>query len=1235
MGALNKFKKKRVVEGLSFSVSYASKLLVQAQSIGTKATRRCRELDAIADESLARNKTIFEALWEAQLDAAAKRADVTAANASHIKGHLRTNAIRNADAADARVVSLTQQATLQSEETSTKRWDAARACQNASDQADLLDSASLRLEEAQASLKDAKEIDLPNTLYEALKEACEQAKKEESEAMVSAKATELYIFNLTAEVNGTASALNMSRTNISNLSLTLSLAEKEAELISDPDDKATMMEKAAGIAQQLESKTSILDLYRAKLSEQKVSLEDAKKRLKGLNVSLVALGKKTVALCGKLEPLQRVKERKEAEKAYRKNLKAIANAKAIAADKAAADKEAKSVCAQFNATARALFEVKITLKEAMKNATRADANAKDLQEKLYRMENTSDKVLIQEAAFESNKAQALSESSVAFVANLTETKMSLEADVPILEEKCKEATMESKDLAEALIKAKRAAGYVKPSDDFLQTAKASLAKKEKDLNASASRSNAICSEYALLENTVKPLQKAVTVSEQVQEAALISEERIDRSDEEGVVRAVETILQANESLALARDRLANESKWLSEYARRCAVAQKDMKISCKEYDIAFGLVRSLQKKAHEEKDVLARALNEAYKALSSATEDVKVAVENENAANNSLAVAQQDLDDASAAAKSSINQVNAQADVNLAKLALERAQMKQQEAMEAREKASAKMTSVNETAESFQKTFDESAKPEPLYKKAEKEAKKLKVKMDKYNSSCTNALGAFAAAKQQYKQALREKNPDPKEGPQPKPKTEAEQKFQMFQLLRLEQNASKWENVSVTECSAFQAIKKAYDEVADKAGFMREAEGMSPWDIMQLKYSKMREKIEKEAAEAKAVAKENLFHAQKAYDAAAAALEYTEVQQENAKIAVKASGDWLASESKSIHKDYAHIATSQERLEANKDWLKVISGNTAKLRRIVEGRFRTLDDFKTQMNDLNEVLNADRAFINDAMSQAKAKVEKATAIVKEMLEKKQEHEQRVQTATNEHDASLEALENLKASSISCTSKSLVLQADCRRALQALSASINSQEHDESGQFTTDVAAAELNASNAALKVCEANVTNLDAQNNHLTILIEGLNKNLSASKKKRDVLKSESTRLKGGVRTLHARVLEFLKDQCKATFFDNANFTGEIHEFTTQLANPSEFMSVLDSQTNPGLSAQSVRVTPGCASMAYPDILLSRKHGVVKLLYGDIPDLVLQTPVKSLTVFSNNITVSKVTGRLL
>merc|ERR1711871_201811 len=1081
MGALNKFKKKRVVEGLSFSVSYASKLLVQAQSIGTKATRRCRELDAIADESLAKNKTIFEALWEAQLDAAAKRADVTAANASHIKGRLRTNAIRNADAADARVVSLTKQATLQSEETSTKRWDAARACQNASDQVDLLDSASLRLEEAQASLKETKETDLPNNMYEALKEACEQAKKEESEAKVSAKATELYILNATAEVNGTAYTLNRSRANVSNLSLTLSLAEKEAELISDPDDKATLMEKAAGIAQQLESKTSILDLYRAKLSEQKVSLEDAKKRLSGLNVSLVALGKKTAAVCGRLEPLQRVKERQEAEKAYRKNLKAIANAKAIAADKAAADKEAKSVCAQFNATARALFEVKITLKEAMKNATRADANAKDSQEKLYRMENTSDKVLIQEAAFESNKAQALSESSVAFVANLTETKMSLEADVPILEEKCKEATMESKDLAEALIKAKRAAGYKKPRDDFLISAKASLAKKEKDLNVGVSRANSICSEYALLETSVKSLQKAVNVSEQVLEAALISEERMDRSDEEGVDRAVETIRQANESLALSHERLVNESKWLVEYSRRCTVAQKDMKDSYKEYDMAFGLVKSLRKATQEEQDVLTRTLNAAYKALSTAKEDVKVAVENENAANNSVAVAQQDLDDAMAASKSSINQVNAQADVTLAKLALEKAQQKQQEAVEARDKASAKMQRMNDTAEDFQTTFDQSAKPEPAYKKAEKEAKKFKVKMDKYNISCMNALDAFAAAKNQYRHALDEQNPDPRKGPQPKPKTEAEQNFQMFQLLRLERNVSKWENVSLTECNAFQAMKKAHDEAAGKAGSLREAEGMSPWDIIEMKYSKMRQKLEKEAREEKRVKEENLMQAQKAYDAAAAALEYTEVQQEAAKTAVHASGDWLATESKSIHKDYAHLATAQERLEANKDWMHVIDGNTATLRRIVGSRVRTLEDFKKQLNELHLVLNDDSLFINDAMSHAKAKVEKANAIVKEVLEKKQEFEQRVQTATNEHDASLDALENLKASSVSCASKSLVLQADCRKALQAFAAQMKSQEHYESGLFTTDVAAAELNASRAALNVCEANVTNLDAQ----------------------------------------------------------------------------------------------------------------------------------------------------------
>jgi len=940
-----------------------------------------------------------------------------------------------------------------------------------------------------------------------------------------------------------------------------------------------------------------------------------------------------VAACGKLEPLQRVKERQEAEKAYRKNLKAIANAKAIAADKAAADKEAKSICAQFNATARALFEVKITLKEAMKNATRADANAKDSQEKLYRMENTSDKVLIQEAAFESNKAQALSESSVAFVANLTETKMSLEADVPILEEKCKEATMESKDLAEALIKAKRAAGYKKPREDFLLSAQASLAKKEKDLNVSETRANSICSEYASLETSVKSLQKAVNVSEQVLEAALISEERMDRSDE-GVDRAVETIRQANESLALSHERLINESKWLVEYSRRCTVAQKDMKDSYKEYDMAFGLVKSLRKTAQEDQDVLSRALNAAYKALSTAKEDVKVAVENENAANNSVAVAQQDLDDAMAASKSSINQVNAQADVTLAKLALEKAQQKQQEAVEARDKASAKMQRMSDTAEDFQTTFDESAKPEPAYKKAEKEAKKFKVKMDKYNISCMNALDAFAAAKTQYRHALDEQNPDPKKGPQPKPKTEAEQNFQMFQLLRLERNASKWENVSLAECNAFQALKKVYDEAAGKAGFLREAEGMSPWDIISLKYSKFRQEIEKKAREERMVKEENLMHAQKAYDAAAAALEYTEVQQEAAKTAVHAIGDWLATESKSIHKDYASLATAQERLEANKDWMHVIDGNTAKLRRIVEGRVRNLDDFKKQLNELNLVLNADSAFISDAMSHAKGKVEKANALVKEVLEKKQEFEQRVQTATNERDASLDALENLKASSVTCTSKSLVLQADCRKALQAFAAQMKSQEH-ESGLFTTDVAAAELNASKAVLNACEANVTNLDAQNNHLAIRIEGLNKNLSTSTKKRDDLKSESTRLKGSVRTLHVRVLEFLKDQCKATFFDNANFTGESHEFTTQLANPSKFMSVLDSQTNPGLNAQSVHVTPGCASMVYPDPMLSRKSGVVKLLDGDIPDLVLQSPVRSLTVFSNNITVSKVTGRLL
>merc|ERR1711871_605460 len=427
----------------------------------------------------------------------------------------------------------------------------------------------------------------------------------------------------------------------------------------------------------------------------------------------------------------------------------------------------------------------------------------------------------------------------------------------------------------------------------------------------------------------------------------------------------------------------------------------------------------------------------------------------------------------------------------------------------------------------------------------------------------------------------------------------------------------------------------SHDEAAGKAGSLREAEGMSPWDIIEMKYSKMRQKLEKEAREEKRVKEENLMQAQKAYDAAAAALEYTEVQQEAAKTAVHTSGDWLATESKSIHKDYTALATAQERLEANKDWMHVIDGNTATLKRIVGSRVRTLDAFKKQLNELNLVLNADSLFINDAMSRAKAKVEKANAIVKEVLEKKQEFEQRVQTATNEHDASLDALENLKASSVSCASKSLVLQADCRKALQAFAAQMKSQEHYESGLFTTDVAAAELNASRAALNVCEANVTNLDAQNNHLAIRIEGLNKNLSTSTKKRDDLKSESTRLKGIVRTLHVRVLDFLKDQCKATFFDSANFTGESHEFTTQLANPSKFMSVLESQTNPGLNAQSVHVTPGCASMVFPDPMLSRKSGVVKLLDGDIPDLVLQSPVRSLTVFSNNITVSKVTGRLL
>merc|ERR1711988_1149543 len=198
------------------------------------------------------------------------------------------------------------------------------------------------------------------------------------------------------------------------------------------------------------------------------------------------------------------------------------------------------------------------------------------------------------------------------------------------------------------------------------------------------------------------------------------------------------------------------------------------------------------------------------------------------------------------------------------------------------------------TAEDFQATFEESIKPEPAYKKAEK----FKVKMDKYNISCTNALDAFAAAKSQYQHALDEQNPDPKKGPQPKPKTEAEQNFQKFQLLRLERNASKWENVSLTECNAFQHMKKAYDEAAEKAGTERDAEGMSPWDIIQMKYSKMREKVEKEAREERRVKTENLMHAQKAYDAAAAALEYTEVQQEAAKTAVHASGDWLAAESK-------------------------------------------------------------------------------------------------------------------------------------------------------------------------------------------------------------------------------------------------------------------------------------------------------------------------------------------------
>merc|ERR1711871_1681924 len=123
--------------------------------------------------------------------------------------------------------------------------------------------------------------------------------------------------------------------------------------------------------------------------------------------------------------------------------------------------------------------------------------------------------------------------------------------------------------------------------------------------------------------------------------------------------------------------------------------------------------------------------------------------------------------------------------------------------------------------------------------------------------------------------------------------TEAEQNFQMFQLLRLELNVSKWENVSLTECNAFQALKKAHDEAAGKAGSLREAEGMSPWDIIEMKYSKMRQKLEKEAREEKRVKEENLMQAQKAYDAAAAALEYTEVQQEAAKTAVHASGDWL------------------------------------------------------------------------------------------------------------------------------------------------------------------------------------------------------------------------------------------------------------------------------------------------------------------------------------------------------
>merc|ERR1711871_1898435 len=422
------------------------------------------------------------------------------------------------------------------------------------------------------------------------------------------------------------------------------------------------------------------------------------------------------------------------------------------------------------------------------------------------------------------------------------------------------------------------------------------------------------------------------------------------------------------------------------------------------------------------------------------------------------------------------------ADVSLAKLALQKAQQKQQEAMEARDKASAKMQSMNDTAEDFQTTFDQSAKPEPAHKKAEKEAKKFKVKMDKYNISCMNALNAFAEAKSQYQQARDKQFPDrEKKGPQPKPKTEAEQNFQMFQLLRLERNASKWENASRTECDAFQAMKKVYDEATEKAGTLREEEGMSPWDIISLKYSKMRQKLEKEAREEKRVKEENLMQAQKAYDAAAAALEYTEVQQEAAKTAVHASGDWLATESKSIHKDYASLAKAEERLEANKDWMHVIDGNTAKLRRIVEGRVRTLDDFKKQLNELNLVLNADSSFVSDAMSHAKAKVEKANALVKEVLEKKQEFEQRVQTATNEHDASLDALENLKASSVSCASKSLVLQADCRKALQAFAAQMKSQEHYESGLFTTDVAAAELNASRAALNVCEANVTNLDAQ----------------------------------------------------------------------------------------------------------------------------------------------------------